>query len=320
MKTALVTGGAGYVGAACCKALAAADWKVVVYDNLSSGSREAVEWGSFVKSDIADRMALAAAFAEFRPDVVVHLAAFTSLPESVDQPAMYYRNNTFGTLALLEQMQTAGVSKLIFASSCATYGIPACTVVDEQHAQRPINPYGRSKLMAEQMIRDIHARSGLNAIMFRYFNVAGVDPDCGLTLGSSGKSSAISLLAKLAVRGGGEFVVNGTNYDTADGSAVRDYVHVMDLSQAHVLAAEKLMVDEGLRTYNLGSGVGTSVLELLTSIRRLRQVDLKVRFGPRRTGDAPSVVASIGKARQELGWCPVRSDLDRILESALNCI
>src|SRR5438067_8397723 len=133
MKTAFVTGGAGYVGTACCKALAGADWKVVIYDNLSSGSREAVKWGSFVESDIADRMSLAAAFAEFRPDVVVHLAAFTSLPESVDQPAKYYRNNSFGTLALLEQMQTAGVRKLIFASSCATYGIPACTAVDEHH-------------------------------------------------------------------------------------------------------------------------------------------------------------------------------------------
>src|SRR5216683_2256953 len=138
MKTALVTGGAGYVGAACCKALATADWKVAIYDNLSSGRREAVKWGSFVESDIADRVSLAAAFTEFRPDVVVHLAAFTSVPESVDQPAMYYRNNSFGTLALLEQMQTSGVTKLIFASTCATYGIPTCSAVDEQHAQRPI--------------------------------------------------------------------------------------------------------------------------------------------------------------------------------------
>jgi UDP-arabinose 4-epimerase len=318
MKTALVTGGAGYVGAACCKALAAADWKVAVYDNLSSGRREAVKWGSFVESDIADRVSLAAAFTEFRPDVVVHLAAFTSVPESVDQPAMYYRNNSFGTLALLEQMQTSGVTKLIFASTCATYGIPTCSAVDEQHAQRPINPYGRSKLMAEQMIRDIHASGGLNAVTFRYFNVVGVDPDCGAALSSSGESSVMSILAKLAVRGGGEFVVNGTHYDTADGFAVRDYVHVEDVAQAHVLAAEKLMVDGGLRIYNLGSGVGTSVLELLASIRRLRHVDLKVRFGLRRAGDVASVVASIDKARQELGWCPVKSDLVRILESTLD--
>jgi UDP-arabinose 4-epimerase len=318
MKTALVTGGAGYVGAACCKALAAANWKVVVYDNLSSGSREAVRWGAFVEGDIADRVSLAAAFREFRPDVVAHLAAFTSVPESVDQPEMYYRNNTFGTLAVLEQMRTSGVTKLIFASSCATYGMPACAAVEEQHAQRPTNPYGRSKLMAERMIKDVHATGRLNAITFRYFNVAGGDPDCGLALRSSGESSVISILAKLAVRGGGEFVVNGTNYDTADGSAVRDYVHVADVARAHVLAAERLMVDRGLRIYNLGSGVGSSVLELLTSIRRLRHVDLRVRFGPRRTGDTASVVASIDKARKELGWCPVRSDLVRILESTLD--
>ena len=317
MKTVLVTGGAGYIGSHCCKAFAEAGWSVVTYDNLSRGWREAVRWGPLVEGDIADAEAVSAALRQYRPDVVAHFAAYAYVGESVENPGLYYRNNSFGTLVLIEEMLKAGINRLIFSSTCASYGIPLRTPIDEAHPQSPINPYGWSKFMIERMIEDFARARGLNAVMLRYFNAAGCDPEGEIGERHEPETHVVPLAIEAAIRAGRIFTVNGTDFDTRDGTAVRDYVHVTDLAHAHVLGGGKLLREQGVHVYNLGTGVGTTVKELVEAVGRASGRRVPVVYGPRRAGDPPALVAAAGKAEQELGWVPMHSDIDRIIDTAL---
>ncbi len=317
MRTVLVTGGAGYIGSHCCKAFAEAGWSVVTYDNLSRGWRDAVKWGPLVEGDIADAGTVAAALRQYRPDVVAHFAAYAYVGESVEFPELYYRNNSFGTLVLIEEMLKAGVNRLIFSSTCASYGIPTRTPIDETHPQWPINPYGWSKFMIERMVEDFSRARGLNAVMLRYFNAAGCDPDGEIGERHEPETHVVPLAIEAAIRSGRTFTINGTDFDTRDGTAVRDYIHVSDLAEAHVLGGEKLLRDEGVHVYNLGTGNGTTVRELADAVGRISGQSLAVAFGSRRPGDPPALVAAADKARRELGWVPRRSSIDRIIETAL---
>ncbi|MFS8114978.1 UDP-glucose 4-epimerase GalE [Rhizobium jaguaris] len=317
MTTVLVTGGAGYIGSHCCKAFAEAGWSVVTYDNLSRGWRDAVKWGPLVEGDIADAEAVAAALRQHRPDVVAHFAAYAYVGESVEYPELYYRNNTFGTLVLIEEMLKAGVNRLIFSSTCASYGIPVRSPIDEAHPQWPINPYGWSKFMIERMVEDFSRARGLNSVMLRYFNAAGCDPDGEIGERHEPETHVVPLAIEAAIKPGRVFTINGTDFDTRDGTAVRDYIHVTDLARAHVLGGEKLLRDQGVHVYNLGTGAGTTVKELVDAVGRASGHELPVAYGPRRPGDPPALVAAAGKAEQELGWVPRHSDIDTIIDTAL---
>jgi UDP-arabinose 4-epimerase len=318
MKTVLVTGGAGYIGSHCCKAFAQAGWSVITYDNLSRGWRDAVKWGPLVEGDISDPAAVVAVLRQYQPDVVAHFAAYAYVGESVERPELYYRNNSFGTLMLLEKMLQAGVDKLIFSSTCASYGIPVRSPIDEEHPQSPINPYGWSKFIIERMVDDLSAAHGLNAVVLRYFNAAGCDPDGEIGERHEPETHVIPLAIESALKKDRMFTVNGTDFDTRDGTAVRDYIHVADLAHAHVLAGEKLLRDRGVHVYNLGTGIGTTVKELVEAVSRICGTQLPVIYGPRRAGDPPALVAAAEKAKGELRWVPVQSSIDRIVETALS--
>ncbi|TPK79051.1 UDP-glucose 4-epimerase GalE [Mesorhizobium sp. B2-4-17] len=317
MKTVLVTGGAGYIGSHCCKAFAESGWSVIAYDNLSRGWRDAVKWGPIVEGDISDAATVSAALRQYRPDVVAHFAAYAYVGESVEHPELYYRNNSFGSLVLLEEMLKVGVDKLIFSSTCASYGVPVRSPIDEMHPQSPINPYGWSKFIIERMVDNLSSAHGLNAVILRYFNAAGCDPDGEVGERHEPETHVIPLAIEAAIRPGRIFTVNGTDFDTRDGTAVRDYVHVTDLARAHVLAGEKLLRDKGVDVYNLGTGTGTTVKELVDAVNRASGSRLPVVYGPRRAGDPPALVAAAGKACRELGWTPEQSGIDRIVETAL---
>jgi len=318
MKTVLITGGAGYVGSHCAKAFAAAGWKTVVLDNLSRGWRDAVRWGPLVEADIADEVAVRTALEQYRPDVVAHFAAYAYVGESVSDPALYYRNNTAGTLGLLEAMRAAGSPALLFSSTCASYGVPEYVPIDEAHPQNPINPYGWSKMVIERMLEDYGRAYGLDSVSLRYFNAAGCDPDGELGERHEPETHAIPLAIEAALDHAKPFTVLGTDFPTPDGSAIRDYIHVSDLAAAHVLAGEMLVNKGGSHIYNLGTGVGTSVLELIAAVTRAHGAPPAVRYGPRRAGDPACLVASYTKAAAELGWRPERSDMDSIIRTALD--
>jgi len=318
MKTVLVTGGAGYVGSHCCKAFAGAGWKVVVVDNLSRGWADAVRWGPLVKADISDREAVEAVLEEHSPDLVAHFAAYAYVGESVEQPHIYYGNNTAGTLALLEAMRAKGVTRLLFSSTCASYGHPVKLPIDETHPQHPINPYGWSKFIVERMLEDYSTAFGFSATILRYFNAAGCDPEGEIGERHEPETHAIPLIMEAALSGNDVFRVFGSDFDTRDGSAVRDYIHVSDLADAHVLAADRLLHGKGVEVFNLGTGVGTSVLELAEAVNRATGGQLRVELAPRRPGDPATLVASADRARQVLGWQPKRSSIDCIVQTALN--
>lgn len=315
MPTVFVTGGAGFVGSHCAKAFAAAGWDVVVYDSLFRGFRDLVRWGPLIEGDLNDRAALTRALKETKPDIVAHFAAVASVGESVGKPEMYYHINVAGTLTLLEAMRDAGVNKLIFSSSCATYGIHN-ELITEATPQRPINPYGASKLMGERMIIDTSAASDLRAVMLRYFNAAGSDPDLETGERNTWDQRVIPLAIRGAMDGGFTFTINGTDFDTRDGTCVRDYVHVADLAQAHMRALDWLNAGKATDVFNLGTGLGTSVAELADAVERVSGTPVKRVIGPRREGDPPSLVASNAKARELLGWRPQRSDIDTIIRDA----
>lgn len=317
MKTVLVTGGAGYVGSHCCKAFAEAGWRVVVLDNLSRGWREAVRWGPLIECDIRDKAAVRTALAAHRPDLVAHFAAFAYVGESVADPALYYDNNSAGTLALLDAMRAEGCRRLLFSSTCASYGIPRHLPIDESHSQSPINAYGWSKFIIERMLEDFGRAYGLSSVSLRYFNAAGCDPQGEIGERHEPETHAIPLAIEAARRSDRPFTVMGTDFPTPDGSAIRDYVHVADLARAHLLAGEMLLARGGTHHFNLGTGIGTSVLELIAAIARVAGQPPALRHGPRREGDPPILVASFAKAERELGWRPHLSDIDFIIETAL---
>jgi UDP-arabinose 4-epimerase len=316
-RTVLVTGGAGYVGSHCCKAFAGAGWNVVVVDNLSRGWREAVRWGPLIEIDIRDRSQLCAVLQVHKPDLVAHFAAFAYVGESVLDPALYYENNSAGTLALLAAMRASGCDRLLFSSTCASYGIPQYLPIDEAHEQRPINPYGWSKMIVERMLEDYGRAYGLSSVALRYFNAAGCDPEGEIGECHVPETHAIPLAIEAALQPQNPFTVFGTDFATPDGTAIRDYIHVNDLARAHLLAAEMLMQRPGTHVFNLGTGIGTSVLEILDAVKRAAGREAAATFGPRREGDPPRLVASFVKAERELGWRPEQSEIDFIIETAL---
>jgi UDP-arabinose 4-epimerase len=317
-KTVLVTGGAGYVGSHGCKAFAKAGWNVVTLDNLSRGWRDAVRWGPLVECDIRDLVEVRGTLERYKPDLVVHFAAFSYVGESVDNPAIYYENNTAGTLALLNSMRAAGCRRLLFSSTCASYGVPQYIPIDETHPQAPINAYGWSKMIIERMLEDYGRAYGMGSVSLRYFNAAGSDPEGELGERHEPETHAIPLAIEAARRTDRPFTILGTDFPTPDGSAIRDYIHVDDLARAHLLAGEMLLERGGTHVFNLGTGVGTSVFELIQAVRRVAKSEPVVRHGLRRPGDPAKLVASLAKAERELGWRPQHSEIDFIIETALD--
>jgi UDP-arabinose 4-epimerase len=315
-KRLFVTGGAGYVGSHCCKAFAQAGWDVVVYDNLSRGWREFVRWGDLIEGDLLDAPRLSRALAEVRPDAVAHFAALAYVAESVARPDLYYRVNVCGTLNLLDAMRAADVGRLVFSSTCATYGAPERLPIDEETPQAPINPYGWSKLIVERMLADHAAAYGLRYAALRYFNAAGADPDGQIGERHDPEPHVIPLAIRGALSGDHVFTVHGDDYDTRDGTAVRDYIHVADLADAHVRALRHLMRDGEAGAFNLGTGRGVSVAEIAAAVERAAGRAFPRKTGPRRPGDPPVLVASAEKARRMLGWSPRRSDIETIIATA----
>ena len=312
----LVTSGAGYIGSHTCKALAAAGYKPVAYDNLSTGHRWSVKWGPLEIGDLADADRLADVIARHTPAAVIHFAASAAAGESVVDPGAYYRNNVAGSLTLLEAMRDHGPDTLVFSSTCAVYGIPRNLPIPENHPLQPINPYGASKLMVERMIEDFAAAHGLRSARLRYFNAAGADPGGELGEIHEPETHAIPLALLTALGRRPRFDVFGDDYPTPDGSAIRDYVHVADLAAAHVLALRHLLAGGDPLTVNLGTGQGHSVLELTATIERITGTRLTVQRAPRRPGDPPRLVADARQAQALLGWQPSIPSLDDIVASA----
>lgn len=312
----MVTGGAGYVGSHCCKAFAQAGWDVVVYDNLSRGWRDFVYWGPLVEADILDMDALQKAMRTHKPDAVAHFAAVAYVGESVAAPESYYRINTQGSLNVLAAMRQAGVEQLVFSSSCATYGAPAVVPIDEAQPQAPINPYGWSKLIVEKMLADYAVAYGLRYVALRYFNAAGADPDGEIGERHEPETHLIPLVLRAALEPASPVTVFGTDFATPDGSAVRDYIHVSDLADAHCLALQHLARGGASDMFNLGSQTGASVLEIISAAERIAGRPIPHTLGPRRVGDPPVLVASARKARNVLGWNTRHSSLEDIIATA----
>ena len=314
-RTVFVTGGAGYVGSHCAKAFAQAGWTVVTYDNFSRGHRDLVKWGEAIEGDILDGDALDSALARVQPDAVAHFAAYAYVDESMASPEIYYRNNVRGTMTLLDAMLGADVKQMVFSSSCATYGI-SDDLITEETPQAPINPYGETKLICEKMIRDYADAHDLRAVALRYFNAAGCDPEGETGERHDPEPHVIPLAIRGAMDGTFTFNIFGSDYDTPDGTCVRDYIHVTDLADAHKRALDYLAAGGASDVFNLGTGRGHSVLELADAVARVAGKDVPRIMAERRPGDPPRLVASADKAARILGWTPQRSDLDTILETA----
>ena len=314
-KQILVTGGAGYIGSHVCKALARQGYTPVTIDNLVNGHEWAVKWGPLVKGDIADRTVLDRTMREYQPSAVIHLAAFAYVGESVEHPAKYYRNNLGGALSLLESMVENHVDKIVFSSSCATYGLPESLPISESHPQKPINPYGRTKLMIEQMLQDFGTAYGIRHISLRYFNAAGADPEGEIGEVHEPETHLIPNVLKAAYGEIPEVSIFGDSWATQDGTCVRDYIHVSDLADAHVRALAAL--DEIKNAaFNLGTGSGNSVMQIIRAVETESQRAVPYRVAPPRAGDPPTLVADASQAKKVLGWTPQSSDLMAIIRSA----
>ena len=311
----LVTGGAGFIGAHACKAVAEAGGLPVAYDNLTTGHADSVMWGPLVRGDVRDRAALGSALKQFRIDTILHFAASAYVGESVTNPALYFDNNVGGMIALLDAARDAGIGQIVFSSSCATYGIPETLPIRETSPQAPINPYGRTKLICEQMLRDYGAAYGLRHVALRYFNAAGADPS-GLLGERHEPETHLIPLALRAAAGGVPLQVFGNDYPTPDGTCVRDYIHVSDLARAHVLAVGHLAAGGAELAVNLGTGRGLSVLGIAAAIERVTGRAVPIRFAPRRAGDPPVLTADPARAAQMLGFRTELSDIDTIVAHA----
>lgn len=314
-RTVLVTGGAGYVGSHACKALQRAGYGVVAYDSLVAGHREAAAFGPFVEGDIADTAAVRRAIRQHGASAVLHFAAFLDVGESVRDPLRYYRNNVIGTLSVLEAMKSEGVCEFVLSSTCATYGNPIETPMLESHPQRPINAYGQSKLAVEHALPHLERAHGFRWVALRYFNAAGADPDGQLGEEHHPEIHVIPRAIEAAL-GGEPLQVFGSDYETPDGTCLRDYVHVSDLADAHVRALRWLEQGGHSGAYNLGTGHPRSVLDVIRSVERVTGHTVPWNLAPRRPGDPPALFASGGKARTELGWSPRFEDLDAIVRTA----
>jgi UDP-arabinose 4-epimerase len=315
-KSILVTGGAGYIGSHACKALAQAGYTPVAYDNLGRGHREAVRWGPLIEGDLADRDRLVATLRRIDAAAVMHFAAFAYVGESVSQPELYFRNNVANSLVLFEAMQAAGVKRIVFSSTCATYGLPDQMPIAETTPQHPVNPYGESKLMIERMLHWLGPAHGLRHVALRYFNAAGADPDGAIGEEHEPETHLIPLVLFTALGRRDAVDIYGTDYATPDGTAIRDYIHVHDLAQAHVLALGHLLAGGDSVALNLGTGRGHSVREVIAAAERVTGRAIARRETPRRAGDPPRLVADARKAQAMLNWTPRLSGIADILASA----
>lgn len=316
MTTVLVTGGAGYIGSHACKALKAAGYTPVTFDNLCTGWEDAVKFGPFEKGDLLDRPRLDEVFAKHKPVAVMHFAALSQVGESMSNPGKYWLNNTGGSLNLIEAAVDAGCLNFVFSSTCATYGEQDNVVLDENSVQLPINAYGASKRAIEDMLRDFDASHGLKSVIFRYFNVAGGDEEAEVGEFHRPETHLIPLILDAIDGKRDALTIFGTDYDTPDGTCIRDYVHVCDLVDAHVLGVDWLKADKGSRVFNLGTGSGFSVREVMDAAAAVTDRTVPYNEGPRRAGDCTKLVSGSSRAKEELGWTPDRSTLPRMIADA----
>lgn len=312
----LITGGAGYIGSHVNKLLNCSGYKTVVFDNLVYGHKYSIKWGDFVQGDLEDKEQLEAVFQNYNIDAVIHFAAFAYVGESVSDPAKYYKNNVSNTLNLLETMRKYGCGKIIFSSTCATYGEPERVPITEDMPQNPINPYGKTKLMVENIFKDYAAAYGLKFVVLRYFNAAGADPDCEIGEWHVPETHLIPLVLDAAAGVRSSIKVFGTDYETRDGSCIRDYIHVSDLASAHLNALEYLNEGGESDFFNLGNTEGTSVFEVIEAVKKQTGRAFAVERVERRPGDPAILVGNAEKARRILNWQPAYPDIDTIVKHA----
>jgi UDP-glucose 4-epimerase len=316
MSNVLVTGGAGYIGSHACKALKTAGYTPVTFDNLETGWQDAVKFGPFEQGDLLDRARLDAVFDAYQPTAVMHFAALSQVGEAMAKPGKYWRNNVAGSLNLIEAAVAADCKDFVFSSTCATYGDQDNVVLDENSAQYPLNAYGASKRAIEDILRDFEASDGLRHVIFRYFNVAGADPDAEVGEFHQPETHLVPLILDAIAGKRDALTIHGTDYDTPDGTCIRDYVHVCDLVDAHVLGLKWLTDDKGSRVFNLGTGSGFSVREVLDHSREVTNREVPYVEGPRRAGDCTKLVSGSQRAETELGWKPDRSTLKQMITDA----
>jgi UDP-glucose 4-epimerase len=314
----LIVGGAGYIGSHMVLLLRAQSHDVVVLDDLSSGQADAVPNDCLVTGNVGDAALLDRLFTGHRFDAVMHFASFIQVGESVEKPAKYYRNNLVNTIALLDAMVRHGVARFVFSSTAAIFGQPEYTPIDEAHPKQPINPYGRSKWMVEQVLQDYDGAYGLKSVCLRYFNAAGADPEGRIGENHNPESHLIPLLLQVASGRRESAQIFGRDYDTHDGTCIRDYIHIVDLCAAHALALRDLSAGGASAAYNLGNGSGFSVREVIESVRTVTGKPLHIVDGPRRAGDPARLVADAMLARRRLGWTPEYPDLSTIVAHAWN--
>lgn len=312
----LVVGGAGYIGSHMCKYLAKKNYTPIVLDNLVYGHRDAVKWGPFIEGAMGNKDLLSMIFTEYKIDAVMHFAAYAYVGESVINPWKYYENNVAATISLLDTMREHNISKFIFSSTCATYGEPAQIPITEEHFQSPINPYGRSKLMVEQILDDYQNAYGLNSISLRYFNAAGADPDGEIGEDHNPETHLIPLILQTTLGQRDEISIFGDDYPTEDGTCIRDYIHVTDLAQAHLLALEALIDNSTGDKYNLGNGDGNSIKQVIDIARKVTGHKIPSRINERRPGDPAILIGSSDKIIKELDWKPRYSDIETIIDTA----
>jgi len=316
MSNVLVTGGAGYIGSHACKALKAAGFTPVTFDNLVTGWQDAVKFGPFEQGDLLDRVRLDQVFAQYQPIAVIHFAALSQVGESMAEPGKYWRNNVMGSLTLIEAAVAAECQNFVFSSTCATYGDQDNVVLDENSPQFPINAYGASKRAIEDILRDFGASHDLRHVIFRYFNVAGADPDGEVGEFHQPETHLVPLMLDAIDGKRDALTIHGTDYDTPDGTCIRDYVHVCDLVDAHVLGLKWLQDGKPNRVFNLGTGSGFSVREVIEHSRDVTNRAVPFTEGPRRAGDCTKLVSGSQRAMDELGWKPVRSTMRQMITDA----
>lgn len=316
MKTVLVTGGAGYIGSHACKALKAAGYLPVTYDNLVTGWKDAVKFGPFEQGDLLDRARLDEVFARHRPSAVMHFAALSQVGEAMSEPGLYWRNNVLGSLTLAEAAVAAGCKDFVFSSTCATYGEHDNVVLDEDTPQYPLNAYGASKRAVENILRDFEAAHGLRHVIFRYFNVAGADEEGEVGEHHRPETHLIPVMLEAIDGKRPALTIHGSDYETPDGTCIRDYVHVCDLVDAHVLGIGWLEQGKESRVFNLGTGKGFSVREVIDASRSVTNREVPHSEGPRRAGDATKLVSGSTRAAAELGWEPKRSTMPQMIADA----
>lgn len=316
MTNVLVTGGAGYIGSHACKALARAGYTPVTYDNLITGWQDAVKFGPFERGDLLDRARLDEVFATYQPAAVMHFAALSQVGDAMSQPGTYWSNNVTGSLTLIEAAVAAGCLDFVFSSTCATYGEHDNVVLDENTAQEPLNAYGASKRAIEDILHNFEAAHGLNHVIFRYFNVAGADPDGDVGEFHRPETHLVPLMLDAIDGKRNGLTVFGTDYETPDGTCIRDYVHVCDLVDAHILGLNWLEQGKGSRVFNLGTGSGFSVMEVIGHSKAVTNREVPYSIGPRRAGDCTKLVSGSVRAGEELGWTPKRSTLETMIGDA----